>query len=696
MANNPDPIQQKIEVTADTSGATQTQRALDGVKDATREAGQATEQTGRAELTREQRLRQLRGQLEETVRAQDRYERQIEQGTEATEADRRAAERREQRIRRLGRVLADEERTQRRVNQAIRESGREADEASVGLGNLTKGFAALAGGVTAFGLLREAVQLYRQELENAAEAQRAAFETQVTIASAERSLKLNLPGADDAQVQRALDAARQIAEDNSVPIAQATQALASALSARGGNLDEAIEVTNLAAQIRPDQPEAIAKIAGAIGDVGDAAGLDDPTAALGFLLTVGGQSRVADFNQQATNIPAAIAGIVGQDFSPSDAGALFAALSVGAKDLTGDSTRTASIQLAEQINTFFKSQGRPERGSDAIAALQQDDALREGFFGGVKADEFAPGGPREGFAGLSLETRFRAPAASLLSDPGSSIAQQFSRNVGGFGDPAALAGTGQEKLRQLATGELETNAQINRVLKSATDQLEADNTALGRLGGVRDDLVPLLQASGNSALATRLDSLVFDVTTYNTPEAAVDEVLGLLEQQAQDIRSRAIGEDSGGASGEPDTVRRPLNEQERGSIETINLAIRKINEASGRRTRQQFIEQSAIPFGSTRGYQEDVEYRELRRNELTGTGRFERDDPAVRQPEADPRNFSDAPSYLDEIIRTIRDTIVAGGVQGPTQPIGGVIVNNGTIIRNSGDPLIDDLDGRDR
>ncbi len=632
---DPTPIQQIIKVLADTAGADEVQRALDGVKGATREGAEETKKAEGVERTREQRLTSIRQRLVELVREQDRYERQTKEGTEATEADRRAAERRERQIERLAGAMRDQQRIQQRVNDTIKGTSEESDKASFSMGSMVKGFAGLAGGVTAFGLLTKAVQLYREELENAAIAQGEAFRTQVTVASAERTLKLNLPGADDEVVQRAIDTARQIAEDNSVPIAQATSALASALSARGGNLDEAIAFTNLAARIRPDDPESIAKVAGALGDVSDATNIQDPTAALGFLLTVGGQSRVADFNQQAANIPAALAGIVGQDFSPADAGALFASLSIGAKDLTGDSTRTASIQLAEQINKFFEGQGRQENGSAAIAALQQDPALRAAFL-----------------QDLSLETRFRAPAASLLSDPQSSIAQDFSAFVPAYGQSPALRAEGERKLRQLGSGQLEANASLDRDLSAATDQLQANNITFGTVGAIRENLLPLLRQTGSSKLAARLSEAKLDLSEFNSSDEALDFIVKQLEREAQKTRERAIiVENLGEFSAE---YRVPLNVDQRRQIETLNNAIRSIQERRGIEVGDQFIESGDQPIISNS-------------RQLPDSLKTEIDDPNVRQ--ADPSN----PVVIQR-----------------------QVINNGTIINNAGNPLEDDLDGRYR
>lgn len=70
---NPDPIQQRIEIEADTSGAQETQRALDGVRDATREGEQATEESTRATQQSEQAQRRAAGAMREAGDEADKH-----------------------------------------------------------------------------------------------------------------------------------------------------------------------------------------------------------------------------------------------------------------------------------------------------------------------------------------------------------------------------------------------------------------------------------------------------------------------------------------------------------------------------------------------------------------------------------------------------------------------------------------------
>ncbi|MEM6258032.1 MAG: hypothetical protein AAGI37_06925 [Planctomycetota bacterium] len=579
---DPQPIKQRIETDADTSGIKEHVRAQQEMEQQAKETASATEQAGRTERTREQRLRSFRQRLNELVRAQQRYELETEKGTRATNEQRRSSERRERQIRRLAGVLGQEERAQRRANQAIREAGGDLDDAGVSAAGFLRNLRGIAASVGVFVALRQGLRLYMNELEQAKQLQSEVFQTQVTIATAERNLKENLASASDEEVGQAIEAAREIAQQRSLPIAQTTDALASALSARGGNLDEAIRLTDLAAQVRPDQPGSLGNISGAIGDIFNAIGAESELEALGFLQTVGTQSRVPSAEQQARTVPAAITGIVSEGFTPQEAGALFAALSVGTADTTGESTRTASINFAQQLNTFFKTAQRDERGASAIEALQQDPQLAQSFLDN-----------------LSLEARASAPARALVGDASSSVASGFTSNIEQFGDRGSLIATAEQQIERLNSGQLEATAAIDRDLKSLVDQLNANNLALARVGAIRDNLSEVLRASGSSALAQRIDEFIFDANNFASPEEAVKDLIDLLEDRVEDIRGQERPPFSiGTLTGRREFKGRPLTDQQEFAIEAIESAIERIQSRTEQGTPQTVIQRQTVNNGT--------------------------------------------------------------------------------------------------
>lgn len=619
-----------------------------------RASEQAITRTARAERSRRQQLSGMRDRLEELARIQDRYEQATESGTRATDAQRRAAQRRERQMQRLGTRLRLGREEQDRVNASVRSFTGEADEAASSVELFTNRLIGLAAGVGAIGLVREAWQLLRNEIEQANQAASEAFETQKDLASAQRGLKLNLADADDAGIARAIEAAGSIAQDTSVDEAIIASALADALSSVNANLDRAIANTRLAAQVRPDDPSQIKELAGGIGDVQGAIGTDDPEVALGFLLQVQQFARISDFSKLGTAAPPAIKDLLNKGFDAESAGSIFSAITAGSADRTGESSRTAAIQFGSQLREFLKETGNELlSGTEGISLLRQDEALREKFL-----------------EALSIEARAKATVESFLI-PGSAGAETFDSNLAAFGDQAALDALAVNKLRQLGEGPQEANAQLDRDLDALTNQLQADNIDVATFGAIKDNLAELLRASGSSALGARLDELEFDLNNFNSPEDALADLVVILEERAESIREQAITTVIGRGTFSKSFDRVPLNQAQRAAIETINASIRRINERRGVETGEQFIEAGDRPFGRSGG-------NILSRQFDDDAPKPEVDDPDVNQAET--------PLELPDDLKPAID----GASSSRT------IINYGVINTGAGDPLVDDLEGRAR
>jgi len=611
------------------------ERVNEAVRESVQRHREEAAAVARVESADQRRIRQLdakRQRLVELQRRELQLEEAVRRGTVTEERAAEISRRRQGRVDRLAQSLRVESAAQRRANTAIQEGGGAAEKTGFSVAGLARSFSGLAGGLTAAGGVLAALRLVRAELEQIERLQGRAFQTQKTIASAERDLKLNLPGASDEEIQQAVEAARTLAEDRSIPIRDATLAIASGLTATGSNLGRAVDAADIAAQIRPDQPAQIPELTAALGGLGNSINDPDAIDAFGFLNIVAGKSRIADPSLQFRNIPTAIAGLVNAGFDNQSAGSLFAALTLGSDDRTGEQTGTASINLAEQLKQFFAEQGRDEVGLDAIRAIQADPQLQEQFL-----------------EGLTIEAKSRGSVRNLLTDPDSQVAREFDSSLALFGDDAQIREAGEDKLRQLADGQLEANAQLNRDLASANDQLQAGNTTFGTVGAIRDQIVPLLENSGNSALATKFDKLNFDLSSFSSPDDALDQLDELIQEQARRVRARALSSSSAGPGAPGITSRRPLTQSEREAIETLNRARRIINDRRGVETPTQFIENSTLRFGTNNPFSNDGPFEDI-----------EVDDPATRQPER--------------------------GVH-----IDRRVINNGTLINNAQDPRDADL-----
>jgi hypothetical protein len=378
-----------------------------------------------------------------------------------------------------------------------------------------------ATGLVGAGGLAGAYQLISKEIQRVIALQNKMAQQQVTLASARRDLKRNLLGATDAEISGVIQAAGKISEDTGVEEKFVTGALSQALSASGGNRAASIRAVRRASRIMADRPEAIAGLAGSLLDLSRVTGTTDAAINAGLQAAVGARGRIVDPQQQARNIPRALIGLKAQGFGAAGGGALFASMTTGAGDLTGESTGTAVISLAQQANKFFR--GRL-RGEEALQALMADPRLAQRFL-----------------QQATFEKKFAGPMQQFLLDPESQIRGEFLANRAAFGSQADLARMANEQVRQLESGELERTARVGRIFATTLgQQLTADPRA-GRIGKTRAGLIEAIEQSGAGFLERRARRAEFErlLVAGEDPEAAAVEVLR--------ARRAKLAEEAGGA-----------------------------------------------------------------------------------------------------------------------------------------------------
>ena len=530
----PDPIRQRVEIDDAASDE------LQAIARQTEELGQAqdrgTESTRRA-TTADQRQADVIKSKRDILSRLHQQEILLEQAVRAgTVSEQRAAQissRRQRQIGRVSRSLAEHEDRQQEVNRRVRESvgahraatnaseetARASDDTALSVRSLTRAFGGLGVGLTASGGILAGLRLVRAELESIKQLQEESFEEQVTLGGAQRALTRNLVGASDDEVQQAIEGSLRVANDRGVPNEIVTQATASALSSADGDIDRALSNVDLASRFISDAPDQIPVIAGAIGDIQGALDIDDPEAALGFLLSVTGQSRITEFNRAALSVPAAIKAAGGAGFTAAESGALFSTLTTGTADQTGESSRTATIQFAGQVQEFFASRDRAEQGGGAILALQQDPELRQEFL-----------------SQLNIEQRARQTVTNLVT-PETTESSIFASRQEDFGSVDDLILAAQSKISQLESGRFEQAAEIDRRLRSTTERLLAGNESAGRFGAVRNNLGNLLRASGQSALSERIAETRFSLESFGSE----DEALGALIRELESRQRQIVG-----------------------------------------------------------------------------------------------------------------------------------------------------------
>lgn len=362
------------------------------------------------------------------------------------------------------------------------------------LTNLVIGF----GSVTAvLGAVRKAAALVTDEFRLHIELQRQAGHAQISLKAARDTVRRTMLGRPAGEQKEVLATIREIAKDTSVDERILASAMSDALSATGMNIAKSKAALRVSAEFMATKPEGIARWLGAQLDIEKATGSPDPLVNLGLMAWTAGHSRVVKPRQQAKNIPPAIISMMNLGAEPLDAAALFAALTTAAADVEGERTRTASINLVRQLGEFRRGpewQGLGLRGQ--IGELQQD--------------------PRQGqrfLAKATFDASLLGPIRTLIEDPESVAAKEFAKNLAELPGLAELRKMGKEGLASLKTGPLAPVDESSRIMASAVDRLLTADAALGMAGVTREGMVKVLKASGQGALATRVDAMQWELST---------------------------------------------------------------------------------------------------------------------------------------------------------------------------------------
>lgn len=553
----------RIDTQAETRELKAYSQAVRGVGTATHKAGEEAQQATRKEEARADKLRRFKEQLERLTREELQHERAVNRGEKQTEEAARAARSRQRRIERLSRALREEERVQERVNRSIRDADRDVQKTGRAVDKLGGSFRNLTGLLAGAGGTAAALAQVRRELDAIFRMQEEAASAQTTVASAQRSLKLNLAGESEQTVQSTIESAGRIAQERGVPEAQVTEALAGAISATGGNIPLATQLTDFAAQVRPDQPSQLPMIAGALGDIGTAIGSDDPEQMLGFLLEVGRRSRLQEFRKQARNIPRALIGATEFGFEPGAAGAFFSALTKAAGDTEGELTGTAAIQFSKQLQEFFVDRGG-ETGMDAVRRLQREPELRAEFL-----------------ANFSAEAKAIGPLRSLLREPEGDFAQMVREFRGSFGGVETQRALGRQTLRSLSSGELAKTAGVERTLNVLSEQLSLADIQGGRAGAIRDQLADIFRKTGRSDLAARVERLRFEAGTGLGEEESLAQLIGQLGQLQERLLNPVKSVGGGTMGGRPALIRPDPTEEQRTNAAILGQSIEQLRSIAG-------------------------------------------------------------------------------------------------------------------
>ena len=383
-------------------------------------------------------------------------------------------------------------------------------------------------GLVGTGGLLLAIRAVGAEFDKLKRTQESAATAQLTLSQARAQLAINLPGKTPGQVTAFQQQLGQLATKTNVRQSVLTSGAASAVSAAAGDIPLALSAVGAAARILPLHPGQQIDLAGALVDLASLTGSKDIRVSAGVMQFIGGLGRVVKPLQQARNIPAAMKSLRTLGGTVTGAGALFATLTTLAADPLGESSRTASIQLASQLRDFLPGDLTIRQ---RIKRVQSDPTLRENFL-----------------AGASFEARFKAPIEQLVT-PGTEAARLFKSNVAAF--PKSNAGFIREfdaTLARLAADPLAENAQIGRVFGAGAEQVRTTRARAGRASIVRQGLSDVLDATGRGAISGRVGGVLFEIESgmgRRRPVAvaagAIEDRIAVLEGPTNPMTSRFAG-----------------------------------------------------------------------------------------------------------------------------------------------------------
>lgn len=311
----------------------------------------------------------------------------------------------------------------------------------------------------AIAAVRSSIEAVRQENERARQ-------STLTAAEGEAELRKNIIAFRPKNQERLLAAGRQIAAAQNLPVAPIFTALANTASATG-KTGLSINLTDVASQFTR-VPAEIPVVAGGLGDFVSAGAAHDATEALGELSLIHANSRVVNPADVAKNAAKVVAKFTSPKAGGTAAygGALFASLTRGAADPTGELSRTAAILLSDQTAAFFKG-NRGFRKDQTDTVDERLDLLL---------------GDQKLGADFIAKTKLRAPVSGaveklFLGDK--TVRDAFFNARADLRDPNKVRAEARRALAFVREGPLQSAAIQEGAISSALEQLGIN----GGLGG---------------------------------------------------------------------------------------------------------------------------------------------------------------------------------------------------------------------
>lgn len=371
------------------------------------------------------------------------------------------------------------------------------------------------------GLLNAALRVTKAEYDNIIQRQEKAARSILDNANAELSMLRNVSPQDHAYWRSQVPG---MAQRTGQKASVVQQAIADASSAQGNQTNDQLrQNVELALMVAPENPAEAQTIAGGLGDASRLTGSSDARVNMGAILAMGKQARVRSTAKIAQNLIPAAVSTQGYGGTAGEAMGLGTTLSTLMNDQQGDSTKTASIRIASELDRIYGADKSP---LEHITALQNNPELAKKWYKGSRGK--APG---------SIPTEAEIAFKNLITK-GSEADKLLRSNIAGYGDDNMQAQLTQDWFQSTYATGAQQLAKQDRALEATTDALDLVSTRPGRIGAMRKRLDETLASTGatwseRTGYAWRFDYQTSSGPNSTDPEAAV---LGSLVERRNFLR----------------------------------------------------------------------------------------------------------------------------------------------------------------
>ncbi len=392
--------------------------------------------------------------------------------------------------------------------RAVEEAGSNAF-GSKALGMLAKLTTAIAGGAG----LAAAWRVVTAEINASIEARNRAAQESMSVADAQAAALRNLGAETPEERDKFLGDIKTMSGETGVEEKKLFLLASDALSARGNlPIEQAMSAIRLGAQTAPDDVTGAGRaITGAALDISKISGATAEQAT-GFMMKTGQMARVTDTGKLAQTLPAALTAGAAHESDLATSGALYAALTGGMGNFTGQKSSTAMINFLTKLDEFLPDEAST---SARISKLQQDPSLQRKFLedsGGFEAAAQAP---------IEQIISGQGPTADAYRD--------FAGRMPSLDESGKFY---QNWLGVYQSAPLQTTSKIGRAGEQMREGLQIADQDAARAGLMTKDLQQVLIDSGMNATGAKIADWQTYVAGYE-PE----DVLKTLEWRKKELEA---------------------------------------------------------------------------------------------------------------------------------------------------------------